>query len=419
MQGSSSADCGAGIERAQAEIPLRSSAHRKDAPTTSSCRNMSQKWIVVDLDERACLHGGGKLGEWFWSNPASILDALRVPHTHDRIDNLLAGRTAVQHAPLFRIPFDLIDDIFVHITITSGAQDSRLLLLALTCKTLLAGARRHIVRLQTRQHAPLAGHRLICIGDRARTPEDYPAGLLTTGEVNMVQESTARLQSSSSRGSESESDYSDGHTTGGTTSLYAHAIARWWRYSYRRPCILGCVGLGATSTSAGIVGSAALMDLLYRPSAVSRMSKGDFALFQTLTAPYGMESASTTVLCNLSKNEYVRAEACARVELGDRDGKPALAETGSGTLWHILLACICWSPSNITNMGYEGGVGLHSGRWAGDRFAITTLESMVQLEDGAVWTEITLEVTQLVEDLWANTIGLVHEVSRVTTNVEH
>lgn len=329
----------------------------------------------------------------------------------DRIDNLLAGRTVVQHAPLFRIPFDLIDDIFVHITVTSGAQDSRLLLLALTCKTLLAGARRHIVRLQTRQHAPLAGHRLICIGDRARTPEDYPAGLLTIGEVNTLQESTARLQGSSSRGSESESD-SDGHTTtGDTTSLYAHAIAHWWRYSYRRPGLLGCVGLGATSTSTSagvkpITGSAALMDLLYRPSAVSRMSKGDFALFQTLTAPYGMDSASATVLCNLSKNEYVRAEGCARVGLEDRDGKQALAETGS-TLWHMLLACICWSSSNITNMGYKGGVGLHNGRWAGDRFAITTLESMVQLEDGAVWTDITLEVTQLVEDLRANTIGLV------------
>ncbi|KAI0707760.1 hypothetical protein C8Q76DRAFT_130454 [Earliella scabrosa] len=369
---------------------------------------MGENWITVDLDERVCLHGGGKLTEWFWSNPGTIIDALRVPRTKERIDTLISGRVAIQPAPLFRLPPELIDHILTEIVSTSNAHDTRLLLVALTCKALLACAQRHIVRLLTRQHAPLAGHRLICIGDGARTLRDYPIGLLSPVEQDMLLR-TARSDADSGVLIPATVIGDDAHAQAEErpASLYAHAAACWWRFSSRKPCLLGCVGLGA-STGAGfntgtrskpLIGSAALMDLLYRPSTVSRMSKEDFMRLQVLTTPFDTNASQPGwVLCNLSKNEFVLADECSQA--GTEWSTDVAA--GATAMWHTLLACICWSRTTGTDMASAAGH-LRRGRWAGDRFAITTLDKMAPLPEGcAAWQDVTAEVAQVVSDFRAS-----------------
>ncbi|KAI0748481.1 hypothetical protein C8Q80DRAFT_1270882 [Daedaleopsis nitida] len=380
---------------------------------------MSQNWIAVDLDERVCLHGGGKLVDWFWSSPSSVVDALRIPDTSQIIDELLTTHptTATQGAPLFRLPPELVDHIFAHVISSAGAFDARLLLLALTCKYLLACARRHIVRLNARHHAPLAGHRLICIGDRARTLTDYPAGLLTSAEAEMLLASKAASPNvhHTNHGTPATGAGAYEPEDGLRASLYAHASARWWRYSFRRPSLLSCVGLGGASkrgkgaSAEGCAG--ALMDLMHRPSPIARMSTKDFARFQALTAPScpSLGSDEAELLCNLSKREYVRADAglgdvyLGPPKQGELDRVGYFAGSGEGrttALWHVLLACICWSPPGSTAKVLSDGES-RRGRWAGDRFVVMTMGGMLQSDPDkeVVWVDVTEDVVAFLKNM--------------------
>ena len=264
----------------------------------------------------------------------------------------------MQHAPLFRLPPELIDQIFYQVVVSSGTYDARLLLLALTCKTLLACARRRIVRRQTQHHAPLAGHRLICIGEGATALRDYPSGLLTAAEAEKLR---------TSAGDSGREDQA---------SLYAHATAHWSRYSFRRPYSSSSLGCG--------IGMAGLADLIYRPSAVTRMSMEDYVRFQALTTASHFDQAAESqrqpqVLCNLSKQEY----AC--VERSD---------SSQVTLWHVLLACVCW-----TGPADGDDEQLYRGPWAGDRIAIRTLDLVEWAANGEMWKDVTREAMSLVNSI--------------------
>ena len=304
-----------------------------------------------------------------------------------QIDSLLAGHYATQHAPLFRLPPELFDEIYIQVRESSGAYDARLLLLALTCKTLLACARRHIVRLQTRKHAPLAGHRLLCVGDAAKTVADYPRGLLRSSETETMRASQSLLLKSTSSPKSERNPLSDGPHEDTPLSLYEHASARWRRYCSKSP-------------SSASVGMAGLADLLYRPSSVSRMSGEDFALFRALTAAsYGPNAeAGPWVVCNLSKHEYVHARADGlNIDIagGERSpwsgsmplpGEKGNKERERAALWHLLLVQMCWSASPIVDT--VSAEELCRGRWAGDRFAIMPLERLAS-DDGEEWHDVT------------------------------
>lgn len=104
------------------------------------------------------------------------------------------------------------------------------------------------------------------------------------------------------------------------------------------------------------------------------------------------ESSYPWVLCNLSKSEYVRADAVA-----------ALTESAGDTpfiqnairLGHALLSQICWSSDRSIAMSYEGD--LHRGRWAGDCFEVT---SMDKLDPKVTWKDISDEVTNTLDEIW-------------------
>ncbi|CDO73627.1 hypothetical protein BN946_scf185014.g97 [Trametes cinnabarina] len=329
---------------------------------------MNPNWIIVDLDQRvyldiACAHDTSPLQK------AEIpLGALRVPCTDELLNGMLQGHVLSQRqAPLFRLPPELLHDILDMVNPRDGYV-AVVFIFALVCKLALAVARPHIVRLQQRHFSPLAGHRLINVVHTASTLSGtYPERTSMDNEMRT-------LFVSDSIGTES------GEAAG--ASLYG--LAKSWRRYVHDPRSL-----------------TAATDLLYRPSAVSRMSMDDFRRFRALSTPHYPE-CTPWVLCNLSKREYIRADAAAPRSFGNNDQctqRMGVAKW-EHQLAHLLLTCICWPPISGTAFGRRGTeledaqkVDFGRGLWAGDRIEMTTVERIcAQSEGGEPWTDVTADV---------------------------
>ncbi|KAI0057633.1 hypothetical protein BV25DRAFT_1830878 [Artomyces pyxidatus] len=101
----------------------------------------------------------------------------------------------------------------------------------------------------------------------------------------------------------------------------------------------------------------------------------------------------TWVLYNLSKHEYVRADAlCDFSGYKWTDIFDRRIVVGFGT---VLGARASWSSDGSVSMAYEGN--LHRGVWAGDRFEITTLGRAVDREE---WKDVSEEVIQELTEIW-------------------
>ncbi|KAI0681873.1 hypothetical protein C8T65DRAFT_690541, partial [Cerioporus squamosus] len=109
--------------------------------------------------------------------------------------------------------------------------------------------------------------------------------------------------------------------------------------------------------------------------------RADLERFNILCGPSPAPASERDAvpLCNLSKGEYVR-----------RDG---LTVPHSG-LAQALLSHICWSEDESCSMSLrkETLEKLIHGRWAGDRFCITTLEALPDAPKGREWADVTEEV---------------------------
>ncbi|KAI0780562.1 hypothetical protein BD413DRAFT_607845 [Trametes elegans] len=331
-----------------------------------------QNWISLDLDERVFLEGSGSLNDHFWQAAGLDFDKFRVPSTSEHIDDLLRGRFADQRsAPLLRLPPELLHDI-LRLLNPTGAYIPAVFLFAITCKHALVVARPHLVRLQRAYYAPLAGHRLICIGSAARTLADYPASL-TSGPEEALK---ALFPSKPTPCAEPAAP----------ASLFDLAKTYWrWHAPAGAPSFLRPA------------------DLIWRPSAVSRMTMSDFLRFRGLCAPHYPPRARWA-LCSLSRREYVRADA---VPPGPGpDAKPGARDDAfwRRNVARAGLACVCWSPDETTGMrgmapGTPVNAALTRGRWAGDRFEMLTMDRLMS-EDGKAWMDVTDEVVKLLRELW-------------------
>ncbi|KZT22184.1 hypothetical protein NEOLEDRAFT_1181081 [Neolentinus lepideus HHB14362 ss-1] len=92
------------------------------------------------------------------------------------------------------------------------------------------------------------------------------------------------------------------------------------------------------------------------------------------------------ILCNLSKQEYVRGSC-----LKDMAGRAL-------SLGDVLLSQICWSQDDSTALRYRGPI--HEGRWAGDRFAVESLEDFEKRDDPEDWDDVSQEVIKQTMDIW-------------------
>jgi hypothetical protein len=100
------------------------------------------------------------------------------------------------------------------------------------------------------------------------------------------------------------------------------------------------------------------------------------------------------VLCNLTTQGYVRAEA-----LPCHPSYPCGPDLPIIGFGEVLLSHICWSSDPSTAMR---GNPIHRGRWAGHRFKITTIDEVAGKEG---WKDVSDRVVNKIETVWTDEFG--------------
>ncbi len=208
--------------------------------------------------------------------------------------------------------------------------------------------------LQRLEYAPWAGDRMICLGDYTYD-HNYPDGL-----ESYVKQLLKHDNENPRRGVSSE---------------FASAVFSFNRSIKSQPDV-------------------------HRLLRDRNLQSNDYAALNMLIPPE-FESSSPWILCNLSKREYVRADAIAGIkdEVEAKQSTPFFRRRIS--LGQALLSRICWSSDRSTNLLYRGD--LHAGPWAGDRFEVTTMDRMQGAE--SQWKDISEEVTTLLTRIWNEECG--------------
>ncbi|EKM50175.1 uncharacterized protein PHACADRAFT_178792 [Phanerochaete carnosa HHB-10118-sp] len=194
---------------------------------------------------------------------------------------------------------------------------------------------------------PWAGHRILCYGDYCW---GFPAGV----EEDISAQITAHT----------------GH--GGDYAPYFSACVD---YTYKR------------------AGSHNL-ELRFRP--LSSADRKRVHTFITANSDIGLRLdiyARDLMLCNLSKGEYVRNDACMELNKIDGDDKTE-TEVDLGL---NLFSCSCRSTDNSCSMAQSISDRLVTGPWAGDRFEIVPKERM---ERNTEWKDITEEAIALLREIY-------------------
>lgn len=214
--------------------------------------------------------------------------------------------------------------------------------LGLTCKRLLALGLDHNHGLIVTFSAQWAGHRLICLGDYAQD-DDLPPGVLSPEDELCLYEAETSLREFSE---ESLPKLDEGRRSALRAGNWEFLTGLSWveRAQY---------------------------DAIVR---IANFRGCDSELRESL-------------LCNLTKREYVRQEAA------EAHGQAGLGE--------FLLARICWSSDPSASMSYEGEI--HRGVWAGDEFEVTTFDRLRGGSEG--WKDVSDEMSREMEDMWESEYG--------------
>ena len=232
------------------------------------------------------------------------------------------------------------------------------LCLALTNEQMFRSGEKRILA-TSKESAPWAGHRLICVGDCVEN-EDIPHGLLTPEE-------------------QEELNQKDEYDPNCTLSIYSLARNRFQHIEKKQP-----LHLYSFFDKFRVHG-----DLFeWR---IGRDVFEDIAIW--LDDKSSIDTAKPDdydhqlILRNLTKKQYVRDNSTS---------------TALGT---VLLARICWSSNPSCAMAYDEHE-LTRGVWAGDRFDITTLD---RLEDDertpGLWTDVSKEVDDEMARIWESEYG--------------
>ncbi|KAF8585896.1 hypothetical protein K439DRAFT_1660045 [Ramaria rubella] len=111
----------------------------------------------------------------------------------------------------------------------------------------------------------------------------------------------------------------------------------------------------------------------------------------------------TWALRNISKKEYVSASRISRLTKDfTKDGQyngPYIDGIGLG---HVLLSQICWSSDSSSAMSPSlNKINLTRGRWAGDRFDITS--QSVPSDEG--WKHVSEDMVRIIKIIWDSEFG--------------
>ena len=274
---------------------------------------------------------------------------------------LSAGNIASQSCFLAGVPAEIFHFILGEIS----ADIHDLAALALTCKIVLVAAKPYILEALKTIHAPWAGRRIICLGDYTND-DDLPAGFMTEEESREAR--TASLPGY-------DDDISEGYYAFATETYRGVSEYRDRRSSDSRWDATVVAMYAGTCTA---------------------VDKQDYDRFISLCGYGGrkeMYPPGEPVLFNLSKGEYIRLSPLVELKITDV----------SISLINGLLARICWSGSpGDHSMWLDKALEeeLGRGRWAGDRFCITTMDDMPHAPDGREWVDMSEETAEFLFHLW-------------------
>ncbi|KAI0758148.1 hypothetical protein C8Q74DRAFT_1373185 [Fomes fomentarius] len=396
-----------------------------------------QRWILVNVDQKQ-LDSESPVGynvplrQWFFDSHAELYRSLTLPRLPEEYKTWCTappGRALQQphSARLLSIPPELLHRLFDTIDAMALGWHTAVAL-ATACKLLLQIARPHIRRGMRVVHAPWAGCRLVCVGERTR---DLPPGMLSDEEEQEI-----RAWTPSGDAAPVAVDFLC--FIGGNYRL----VFGWvWesRIHSAGSALLDKIEAAAPSSSLLLhpdVGSRDILDTVRSREtggadieadterqrllgvSIEHSTRGDAHRFRELygtsadfpgpgktsmAADTGPATDRVRVLCNFVAREYVRENALTVAR-----GRGARVTWG-----HILLSKICWSSDTHTGMtsGQSAGIrALHRGAWSGGRFCITTLDSLPEAEvemgfvawgeGGRGWRDVSAEANELLTDLF-------------------
>ncbi|KAI0636612.1 hypothetical protein C8Q77DRAFT_513804 [Trametes polyzona] len=326
---------------------------------------MGQVWDILDVDGMRLVGGSMKLGEFFWEGDFWHVEALRVPASDLKIDELLRGPVNPQRASLlFRLSVELFDAIVTEVFDDNQeiSDNYPFLCLAVTCKIALSHTRKRILECHRRTYSPLALHRLICLGEYTRV---LPQGMLNADEIQEILEFCEKQRE---------------------------------RYGPEECAPPGQVDLSSFAREYYLECREGLREYRRRSKA-DELSPMDASLLAAVASGY-FPKDQPWALCNVTNREYIR-EAAA-VDLCR--GLPVPKDTmDPPELWHFILATICWSQDSSIALqtSKKDAKKLAQGRWAGGRLAIVLQDRMdEEAGSGPAWTDVTDEVGALVKRLW-------------------
>ncbi|KAK7688651.1 hypothetical protein QCA50_008189 [Cerrena zonata] len=358
---------------------------------------MGQYWRLINLDKRQAWppYLGFKLGEQLFSRYYNGLPLLLARPSGAKIvieteldqdvtgDTLcddmkkasLTDEVKAQHPTVSRsnapgtiggLPVEILVVIFDHITDFNDMAS-----LSLANKTLWLVGYRCIQMRNAREFPQWAGDRLICVGDYALA-SGLPEDVFTEDELEEF-----RLTIKGENRNEDDDEFRWARVPLGDVLVYNEwqwvtiRSQRFYRWD-----------------------ETFLHDQLRCPS--NDLMK---TLFDHLNlAEMLYDATQEWVLCNLTKCEFIRAAAIAQLT-GTKNAKGPFIGKGM-TLGQVLIAHIAWSddPSVAMMIGYEPGSDIHRGRWAGDRFEITTTDRVKNLVEE--WKDISDEAAKRMETIW-------------------
>ena len=249
---------------------------------------------------------------------------------------------SVHTSRLANLPQELFNRILHYLDDGVG-----LICLALACRYFLSIMEKQITNILVSDAAPWAGERIILLGDYAA---DLPEGLLNESE---------QLELSHHKGGDIDSNEEY------EPSLYFFAND-YYREAQRKKIFETVLPRlnGAEKT---------LFNQLYPNDSTTRENLTD----------------QVWILRNLSKHEYVRADAIASLSPEHTSKGPFLEPVGFG---QVIMTQVQWTSDG------SGTIAPLKGRWAGDCFDITTLnESVLACRDENAWEDVSSRVLKVVD----------------------
>lgn len=325
--------------------------------------------------------------------------------------------------PLDKLPVELLEMVFDNLV------DEDVIRLSLTSVDLWLMAYRCLQMRYFDRCAPWAGDRLICVGDYARA-DDLPKAILTKEEIDFIEDQVRQHQAEDLKNEEKKEDLLDEDTPSSKVEDLESDEEEAPESNEDDPSEEEDASNEDTDTSSNAEDSGSdeeedipveatsrptvcltrlfpyhqwekvrpprsyfwlpinyelEMELLYsygRHDQVSQvMGRELFASLHKSAVVF--DEMQDQILCNLTKREFIRASIVSLIE------QPI-------TLGQILISQICWSWDSSASM-VDPYKDIHHGRWAGNRFEITTAD---RVKDLGEWEDITDEIAEKVQKLW-------------------